>query len=269
MESELPDYREKIKITLREAEQQFKEHFVFRLREYIDLAKKEFDLLNGALNTVQFGQDCYNFIVRPSDNLKKFYEMVMDTSLLEGGGSLFDDYFREKHAEAMDQLFEKVLLAPRENLGELAGELTDYRNYLEYDIRITHSNGDTSLYSRVCREKSGGETQTPFYVAMLASFVQLYRIRSSRHTLRLVIFDEAFNRMDADRIENSLRFIKKLGLQVIIAVPTEKCEDISPYLSTTLLVLREGLYSWVEDFRQLVLEGEDTGELPEKPAVGE
>ncbi len=250
VESELPQYREKIETTRREAEQQFKEHFVYRLREYIDDARREFKLLNSALDTVQFGQDSYNFINTPSDNLRRFYDMIMDTSLLEGG-SLFSDYFREKHAQAMDELFDKVLFADQERLGELAVELTDYRNYLDYDIKITHAGGETSLFSRVCREKSGGETQTPFYVAVLASFVQLYRLRDSRHTLRLMLFDEAFNRMDADRIETSTRFIRKLGLQAVIAVPTEKCEDIAPYLSTTLLVLREGRYSWVEDFRQL------------------
>ena len=276
VKSELPQYREKIEATRKEAEQQFKEHFVYRLREYIEDARREFKLLNSALDTVQFGQDRYSFINTPSENLRKFYDMIMDTSLLEGG-SLFSDYFRERHAEAMDELFDKVLYAHQERLEELAEELTDYRNYLEYDIRITHSSGETSLFSRVCREKSGGETQTPFYVAMLASFVQLYRLRDSRHTLRLILFDEAFNRMDADRIETSTRFIDKLGLQAIVAVPTEKCEDIAPHLSTTLLVLREGRYSWVEDFRQLTesVEGEkessgESGESAEQSvkAVG-
>ncbi len=54
--------------------------------------------------------------------------------------------------------------------------------------------------------------------------------------------------MDSDRVENSLVFIRDLGMQAIIAVPTDKCEYIAPHLPTTLLVLRDGHYSWIEDY---------------------
>ena len=46
---------------------------------------------------------------------------------------------------------------------------------MDYDIKITHEDGDYSLYSKVCEEKERRqETQTPFYVTVAASFVQLY-----------------------------------------------------------------------------------------------
>ena len=45
---------------------------------------------------------------------------------------------------------------------------------MDYDIKIIHNDGTYSYYSKVCEEKSGGETQTPFYVTVAASFVQLY-----------------------------------------------------------------------------------------------
>ena len=48
-------------------------------------------------------------------------------------------------------------------------------------------------------EKSGGETQTPYYVAIAASFAQMY---SGRETVRILMLDEAFNNMDEDRIES-------------------------------------------------------------------
>lgn len=65
-----------------------------------------------------------------------------------------------------------------------------------------------------------------------------------------MLFDEAFNRMDIDRMENSLRFINEMGMQAIIAAPTDKCEFISPHVPTTLLVMRDGKNSWIEDYKQ-------------------
>ena len=90
--------------------------------------------------------------------------------------------------------------------------------------------------------KSGGETQTPFYIAMLASFAQLYRVNdgsSFGNTVRLIVFDEAFNKMDSDRIIESVRLLRKMRLQAIICTPPDKLPDIMPQADCTLLVCKE------------------------------
>lgn len=71
---------------------------------------------------------------------------------------------------------------------------------MDYDIKIIHDDGTYSYYSKVCEEKSGGETQTPFYVTVAASFVQLYSNNIGGEAAGLVLFDEAFNNMDDERI---------------------------------------------------------------------
>lgn len=250
VESELPEYEGKIETSKKEAEEEFKEHFIYKLKENITNAKNEFDILNDALKDIQFGSDRYRFTISPEPSHKKFYDMIMDEELFEGY-SLFDTVFREKHREAMDELFDRIINQPDDMIMRSISEYTDYRTFLDYDIRITHSNGETSTFSKVCREKSGGETQTPYYVAIVASFCQLYRIKSNKESVRLIMFDEAFNRMDSDRIENMLKFTNGLGMQVIIAAPTDKCEYITPLVPTTMLVIRDGHYSWIEDYKRM------------------
>ena len=61
---------------------------------------------------------------------------------------------------------------------------------MDYDIKIIHNDGTYSYYSKVCEEKSGGETQTPFYVTVAASFVQLYSNNIGGEAAGLVLFDE-------------------------------------------------------------------------------
>ena len=46
---------------------------------------------------------------------------------------------------------------------------------MDYDIRIVLTDGSFMLYSKVSAEKSGGETQSPFYITVAASFIQLYK----------------------------------------------------------------------------------------------
>ena len=78
----------------------------------------------------------------------------------------------------------------------MTDEFTDYRTYMDYDIRIAHRDGNYSLYSKVCEEKSGGETQTPFYVTVAASFVQRAE-RTRRKVVYLLVLSGTFAAFDS------------------------------------------------------------------------
>ena len=68
------------------------------------------------------------------------------------------------------------------------------------------------------------------------------------NTARLIIFDEAFSKMDGERIEKSILLLRKIGFQVILSTPTEKAGDIAPWVDRILLVLRSGKTSQVTVF---------------------
>ncbi|MCV5403789.1 hypothetical protein OFM88_29985, partial [Escherichia coli] len=72
---------------------------------------------------------------------------------------------------------------------------------------------------------------------ILASFQHLYR---NKNTIRLVVFDEAFNKMDEERIQISLRLIKQLDLQLIAAVPDEKMAHMAAEADTAIIINRVG-----------------------------
>ena len=106
-----------------------------------------------------------------------------------------------------------------------------------------------SFLSRVLREKSGGETQTPYYVAIAASFFRFYR--DNPEAIRLVLFDEAFSKMDDARIGRMLDFFRTLNMQVLTAVPTEKIEAVAPHMDVTNLVIRRDNSAVVRRYEQL------------------
>ena len=66
--------------------------------------------------------------------------------------------------------------------------------------------------------------------------------------IRLVLFDEAFNKMDDERIGNMIGFFRKLSMQVVTAVPTEKIESIAPVVDRTNLVIRKNYKAFVRDY---------------------
>ena len=144
-------------------------------------------------------------------------------------------------------MFEKLTLDDDSSIRTLE-EYTDYRTYMDYDIRITGDDGGFMLYSKVSQEKSGGETQTPFYITIAASFMQMYRNSIGGDAIGLVMMDEAFNNMDDERIGGVLSFMRASDLQLIIAAPPDKIQYIGPSMKKVLLVLQDGKMSYVEDF---------------------
>ena len=245
--SELLDYEEKVQSARQAAEEEFREQFLAKLQENMKQAQNEFKELNKALRDIIFSNEKYEFLYLPSKRYRHYYEMIMDDFNAIQGESIFSGLFHENHKEVIDELFEKLAL-DNENSAQALDEFTDYRTYMDYDIKIVHSDGSYSYYSKVCEEKSGGETQTPFYVTVAASFVQLYGNNIGGEAIGLVMFDEAFNNMDDERIGGVLEFLRRLPLQIIIAAPPDKIQYISPSVEETLLVMTDEKVSFVERY---------------------
>lgn len=245
--SELLDYEEQVQKARRTAEEEFQEHFLARLQENIKQAHEEFGQLNQALGGISFSHEKYEFCYMPSKRYRNYYEMIMDDFNVIEGASIFSGTFHEKHKEVIEELFSN-LTGGGDNAAMLLDAFTDYRTYMDYDIKICHDDDSYSYYSKVIEEKSGGETQTPFYVTVAASFVQLYGSRIGDEAVGLVLFDEAFNNMDDERIQGVLEFLRRLPLQIIIAAPPDKIQYISPGTDETLLVMTDGKHNFIETY---------------------
>ena len=249
-ESELPKYREKIKAARESAMEQFQNDFLAKLKSSIDQVQDQVKNLNRALRQAQFGTDSYQFRVERNPDYAEYYDMIMDPELMEGDVGLFARPFQDKYGQLIEKLFSQITTADdtqlnarkQSELQENIQRYTDFRTYLKFDLETTDQNGTRQMLSQTLNTKSGGETQTPFYIAVLASFAQLYRVNDTSsfgNTVRLTVFDEAFNKMDSDRIIESVRLLRKMGLQAIICTPPDKVSDIMPIADRTLLVNKD------------------------------
>ncbi len=252
--SELPDYETRIADQRALAEQELVENFIHRLREQIEDARQQLAYLNTTLARLRFGGERFEYITRAEPILRHVYDMVMDSQSVLGT-ALFESDFRRRHQEGWDLLFERLTTGSGETLAPELQALQDYRNYLRYDIRIHYPGGDTALLSHIKAKKSGGETTTPFYVAMAASFAQAYRLHQPRpsDTIRLALFDEAFGKMDTARTASALRFMVDSRLQVILATPPDKAAGLLPYVDCVRTVVRQDNHAFVVDIDKAAL----------------
>ncbi|MCH5171972.1 MAG: AAA family ATPase [Erysipelotrichales bacterium] len=244
-EIKLPQYQLAITDAYNKATKQFKDDFISRLRSAIESVEIQIEDLNEALSHAVFGNDTYRFTCRPSQLYHRYYEMIKDDLLLQVGED--ESAFIEKYSEVMNDLFRQIVDVGEhgDKNAQLAANVekfTDYRSYLDFDLIVKNKEGQEQRLSKMMKKKSGGETQTPFYIAVLASFAQLYRVNDAGelgNSIRLIVFDEAFSKMDRGRITESVRLLRKFGLQAILSAPSDKIADISELVDETLVVLHD------------------------------
>lgn len=240
---DLIQYEEKLEKAKAECELEFRESFLAEMRSNIEQAENVFKSLNKSLKSIYYGNDAYRFHLSSNKLKQGLYEMITSDVNL-GGMILFSNIFEEKYRPEMDDLFSK-LTESDDNGDSIMNEYTDYRSYLDYDIEIISKDGKSQFFSKIYGEKSGGETQTPYYVAIAASFSQMYSLGES---IRIIMLDEAFDKMDEDRIESMMQFFHSQNFQIILATPPAKMEIIGEYVDTVLMTYRDGYSSTVEEF---------------------
>ena len=225
------------KETYEKLEVSFKENFIYKLKSKIEISQNKLDKINKNLALHPFGNDeeKYKFYYEPTKDSEfyNYYRIIMSGKLMEKK-DLFTEVLDEKDYSFMMDLFNKISMEIDSSQAEAEiKRYLDYRNYMNYDIKITNKYGDESYFSKINREKSGGETQTPFYIVIASCFDELMNkdLNKVESTCQ-VVFDEAFNNMDESRIKSLMEFYKKLNIQIIIIAPSNRISAISPYMDT-------------------------------------
>ena len=246
---ELEKYQEAANIQANHAIEHFKEDFIYKIRYAIKEAVLRKDELNRIISKLNFGKDKYQFVITKNQGPDgRFYRMFMDEALsihpsklrsgVENQMNMFSMEHEEEYGELMNELIE-IFIPPqnatREELDEAKRNMekyADYRTYLSFDMQqIIQGEKDMKIgLSKMIRKNSGGEGQNPLYVALLASFAQIYRINDMPRirrpeTLRLVILDEAFSKMDAEKVASCISLIRGLGFQAIISATNDKIQN--------------------------------------------
>ena len=254
----LPEYIEKIRDSKEKAYNQFRDDFIAKIKSNIESVAQQIEELNDSLKHSVFGTDRYRFVKNTRPEYQNYYNMIMDPLLMDTGGwNIASQSFNEKYQKEIDELFQLLILNETNVSAERRAEyeksirkFTDYKTYLVFDLIVTDEQGEEQRLSKTLLKKSGGETQIPFYIALLASFSQVCRIRNKNqnNTIRVIILDEAFSKMDGERIRESILLLRRFGLQAIFSAPPDKIPDIAPLVDRNIAVFKDSRHSFTRNF---------------------
>lgn len=243
----LQEFTAKAADQAKKATSHFKTDFVYKIRDAIKEAMEQKDDLNQILKKTDFGKEKYRFVIEKNKGEDgKFYQMFMDENLeinpnrlsnhMDNQMDLFSSSHEDQYSDLINELID-IFMPPedcdpseleeaRRNIEKYA----DYRTYLSFDMEQIIEGMPPMRLSKMLTKNSGGEGQNPLYVALLASFAQVYRISLRKNmrrrlTPRLVILDEAFSKMDGEKVASCVDLIRKLGFQAIISATNDKIQN--------------------------------------------
>lgn len=262
-ENTLLNFEERIRTTRRETMIQVRESLVMNLWDKLEGALREMKALNHRLRQHHFEGMTYLFDWSIDPDMRPLYKLISRVRRdQEEAAKILD--------EGGDPVMNEALALVRNIFANTCNtaKFEDYRNFLRFELRMTRDRIEAedvdaqsleqgganirftgSLTSRV-GTGSGGQRQTPFYVAIAASMAAAYfpgGRSGDQNGMGLVCFDEAFSKLDILNTQELLRFFRDLGLQVIVATPEDKRATIME-LADTIVNIRK---SW--DGTQLFL----------------
>jgi hypothetical protein len=175
----------------------------------------------------------------------------------------------EKHKLIRDKLVKHLLDENQESATKELLRIADYRNYRHYDIiNDTASGGQVKLSE--WGTGSGGQLETPAYIVRAAVVTNRLKLFEKGPSLKLLVNDESFAKMDETRARAVLGFLRdKLDLQVISAMPTMKAGPVKDefnreYSFTRLSPVANGELDFVSECDERIFKVDKMRELWER-----
>lgn len=220
----------------------FRVDVINRLKEAFDFQNQQFSALNKALANKEFHSEIYRFTKKSKNEFKLLIDYISNTSPeLLSTSSL--DLFDQMPTDVKSQI---DLLVEFDQQKE--SDIQDYRKYFTYDVTvINQQTGNQTKLSNLLKTGSGGEKQSPFYVAIAASLANAWRtLNNQGKSAGLALLDEAFNKLDATNLQNAINFMNDTGLQVIVATPASNENVFKEAVDCTIYISKYSVGNTME-----------------------
>ncbi len=239
-------HEENLRVAEAESMEIFKTSYIQDLTGRFMKLEQEIGAINNLLKTTPFLGEIYQIKRVGAPGYDAFHKVIKESRTvgdIVGGGLLaWGASNRSEVDEAMETVKKTIFNEdPSTNLDDY----TDYRRYWVFDIEITNTaTGAKNTFMSRKGTGSGGEQQTPYYIALMTALSNVYyggpfsHLKKDEGGLCLAIFDEAFNNMDERVASQIVSFGRELGLQLIACGPLDKKATMQRNCDTLLTVVK-------------------------------
>lgn len=205
----------------------FTKNFCSEIKSKVDDGIRTLRLMNSELKSLKFGADRFSIDwSRWEPEFEEYLDFFNAVYLITESADTLDLFgeneLSEKHQKIRDRLVKLLLDDDQERATRELLRIADYRNYRRYDIFNESDSGGRIRLSE-WGTGSGGQLETPAYIVRAAVVTNRLKLFERGPSLKLLVNDESFAKMDETRARAVLGFLRdNLDLQLISAMPTMK-----------------------------------------------
>ncbi len=211
----------------------FTKQFCVEIKSKVDDGVRMLRQLNVELEKLKFGTDRFNIDwSKWEPEFQEYYGFFSAVAELADSPEAVDLFgeteLPPKHIEVRDRLVKLLLDQDQDRAGRELLRIADYRNYRRYEIWNDSDSGGRIALS-TWGTGSGGQLETPAYIVRAAVVTNRLRLFDRGASLKLLVSDESFSRMDEPRARAVLRYLRdSMGLQLVSAMPTKHAGALRP-----------------------------------------
>lgn len=219
----------------REMNDAYRSDMINKLKAAFDEMFEQFRVINHSLRKSQFHGSTYAFKPYEKREFSDLINYIKNASEEDADsvGDMFDNT-----PEAIKQAIDRLISGEAEGVSMIE----DYREYFEYDVEITkNETGEKTKLSALGDFGSGGENQAPFYVTLASALSSAWRtLKRPGESAGLTLLDEAFNNLSEDNLISAKDYMNDVGLQIIVAAPSDREPTFRTMVDTFVYISREG-----------------------------
>lgn len=224
----------------------FTKQFCVEIKAKVDDGVRTLRQMNAELQNLKFGTD--RFAIDWSkwepefEDYYGFFKAVAELADSPDSVDLFaETTLTDKHQAVRNRLVKLLLDKDQERAERDLLRIADYRNYRRYEIWNESDSGGRIALS-TWGTGSGGQLETPAYIVRAAVVTNRMKLFDKGPSLKLLVSDESFSRMDELRARAVLRYLRDgLGLQLISAMPTRGAGGLRPEFDREFSYSRAGV----------------------------
>lgn len=239
---DLPSYTERARSEEENWRGLFRTHVLSRIAANLQISEALVTRLSNQLRETPIGGKIYQ--IRRTVNRDSEYETFRMLMEMDSGEESSSGDDTAEATERAERVFDMLVEAPD---GAEATKFLDYRLYHDYDLIVKdqsapHNASGISM-NRNSSKFSGGENQAPFFVAILACYLQAYLRyddQNKQESLALVPIDEAFSKLTGRNLSDCVKAIRALGLQAFFSMTDGNSAHALDFCDQIMIVTKTG-----------------------------
>lgn len=252
----------------------FTKQFCVEIKTRVDEGIRPLRQLNAELKNLKFGVTSYRIDWSQWEpEFSEYLDFFEAVTLLADSSEPMDLFgetkLSDKHVQIRDRLVTLLLDENQERATKDLMRIADYRNYRRYEIYNDTTSGGSVKLSEWATG-SGGQLETPAYIVRAAVLTNRLKLFEKGPSLRMLVNDESFARMDDAHARAVLEFMRdKLDLQVLSAMPTQKSNALRnefnrEYCFTRMAPVENGELDFITDVDERILKTDKMRDLWER-----